>query len=81
VVRRDGARLSKTHTGEMMDDCRKITGMISEGLDRELTWSERMRIRVHLLMCSGCSAFEKQMIFLREAMRTLAERIGGHGDH
>ncbi len=62
-----------------MDSCKKITGMISEGLDRELSFNERMRIRFHLLMCAGCSAFEKQMQFLRLAGHALSERIGRSG--
>ncbi|RJG04881.1 zf-HC2 domain-containing protein [Noviherbaspirillum cavernae] len=51
--------------------CREIHQLTSEGLDRELSMVERARVRVHLLVCDGCSAFHAQMQLLRRAMRQM----------
>lgn len=53
--------------------CKEIHRLTSEGLDRELSLIERMRIRAHLLVCDACSNFTDQMQLIRRAMR----RLGG----
>lgn len=49
--------------------CKEVTHLLSEGQDRKLTVAERVRLEMHLLMCSGCSNFRRQMEFLRTACR------------
>jgi hypothetical protein len=49
--------------------CKEVTHLLSEGQDRKLTVAERVRLEMHLLMCSGCSNFSRQMDFLRAACR------------
>jgi hypothetical protein len=49
--------------------CKEVTHLLSEGQDRKLTVAERARLEMHLLVCSGCSRFRKQMDFLRAACR------------
>ena len=56
-----------------MGNCKKVTRMVSESLDRKLPLHQRMGIRVHLFMCKFCSRYRKQLLLLREAMR-LKER-------
>ena len=56
-----------------MGNCKKVTQMVSESLDRKLPLHQRMGIRIHLLMCKFCSRYRKQLLILREAMR-LQER-------
>lgn len=51
--------------------CREVHRLVSEGLDRELSLIERIRMRGHLLMCSICRQFDQQSHFLRRAMRRL----------
>ncbi|GEM_PF-3176471 len=53
--------------------------MISDGMDRHLTLRERLRIRLHLLMCTGCLQFSRQLDILRMAARTFAERATRKG--
>ena len=48
--------------------------MMSEGQDRSLGAAERVLLQAHLLVCSGCTAFGKQLEFLRKAIRRLGER-------
>ncbi len=56
-----------------MGNCKKVTQMVSESLDRKLPLHQRMGIRVHLFMCKFCSRYRKQLLILREVMR-LQER-------
>jgi predicted anti-sigma-YlaC factor YlaD len=58
----------------MMLSCKQVTRLVSQGLDRELGFTERVRLRVHLAICGGCTNFGKQMAFLREAVARLAEQ-------
>lgn len=58
----------------MMLSCKQVTRLVSQGLDRELGFADRVRLRVHLAICDGCTNFSKQLAFLREAMARLAEQ-------
>jgi hypothetical protein len=57
----------------MMLSCKQVTRLVSQGLDRELGFAERVKLRVHLAICDGCTQFTRQMAFLREAMARLAD--------
>jgi hypothetical protein len=57
-----------------MITCKEATRLVSQGLDRRLAFGERMALRVHLLLCDGCTHFKKQTAFLRKAMARLADR-------
>jgi hypothetical protein len=46
--------------------------MLSEGLDRDLSLFERLRLRLHLGICDACTNFKGQMLLLRQAMRKLS---------
>ena len=52
-----------------MKRCRHVHRLVIEGQDRELRWSERVTVRVHMMMCTACRHFENQMDFMREALR------------
>jgi len=58
----------------MMLTCREATRLVSQGLDRRLGVGERLALRVHLLVCDGCTSFRKQVAFLRGALSRLADR-------
>ena len=53
-----------------MFSCKKITGMISESMDQELPLGKRMGIRFHLMMCKLCTRYQKQLLFIREIVRS-----------
>ncbi|OGA72066.1 MAG: hypothetical protein A3G81_32365 [Betaproteobacteria bacterium RIFCSPLOWO2_12_FULL_65_14] len=57
----------------MILSCKEATQLVSQGLDRRLGFAERVTLRLHLAICNGCSHFRKQALFLRKAMRRLAE--------
>ncbi len=52
-----------------MKSCKEIHRMVIEGQDRKLGFTERLSIRVHLMMCTACRRFDAQMDFLRQALR------------
>ena len=58
----------------MMLSCKEATRLVSQGLDRRLGFAERLGLRLHLLICDGCTNFSRQMAFLRKAMARLVDR-------
>jgi len=52
-----------------MKTCKQVHRLVIEGQDRKLPFSERIAVRVHLMMCGACRRFEAQMDFLRQALR------------
>lgn len=56
-----------------MLNCHDTTRLLSESLERPLTRRERMALRLHVMMCSGCRRFDKQMRFLRATARKYAQ--------
>jgi predicted anti-sigma-YlaC factor YlaD len=57
----------------MMLSCKQVSRLVSQGLDRDLGFAERVKLRVHLAICNGCTNFSKQVAFLREATTKLAD--------
>ncbi len=56
-----------------MLNCQNVTRLYSESQERTLTLQERMSLKVHVVMCSGCRNFGKQMHTLRHIARTYAK--------
>lgn len=52
-----------------MMSCKQATDMMSQGLDRDLSWGERLGLRLHLLICIGCRRTRAQFAFLRQAVQ------------
>lgn len=52
-----------------MFNCKEVTRMVSESLDRSVPLFQRMGIRIHLMMCKFCTRYRKQLLILREAIR------------
>jgi len=49
--------------------CRDVTRLVSRLQESEVSGFERARLRWHLAACAACARFERQIVFLREAMR------------
>ncbi|HDT5863345.1 TPA: zf-HC2 domain-containing protein [Aeromonas hydrophila subsp. hydrophila] len=63
-----------------MMNCLQATRLLSEAMDRPLTWQEQARLKVHLGMCRGCRQFSQQMPVLRRISRIYAQGEGGDAD-
>lgn len=53
--------------------CRDATRLMSEEQERHLTVGERAAVRMHNLMCRGCSNYRKHIAFIRRAAKVVRE--------
>jgi len=53
--------------GIIMLTCKNATKLISKSQEKPLALKERISLRFHLLICSGCKHYNKQMSFIRQA--------------
>ena len=51
--------------------CREAAQIISRGMDESLPWTQRIALRLHLLICDACTNFSRQLRLLRAALRRL----------
>lgn len=58
----------------MMLNCRETAELLSQGQDRPLKAGENLRLRLHLLLCRGCRSFNRQLDFMRAALRRYRDR-------
>ena len=58
-----------------MLNCEQATALISAAQERPLTLREKMGLRFHIMMCSGCRNFERNVNSMRKAMRQFANGI------
>ncbi|KKM20060.1 hypothetical protein LCGC14_1649340 [marine sediment metagenome] len=49
-----------------MLSCRETTRLISDGLDRRLSFWQRLGLRLHLVMCGACAAYRRQVTALNK---------------
>lgn len=47
-----------------MISCKEATYLISKKEEGKLTLAERLKLSIHLMLCSICRAFEKQSEFI-----------------
>jgi hypothetical protein len=52
-----------------MYNCKEVSEMVSESMDRALPFHQRVLIRMHLLMCKYCARCKEQYETIRAAMR------------
>ncbi len=63
-----------------MLNCKEASPLVSESLDRSLDLRERLSLKMHLMMCSGCTQFSRQMAHLRAITRSYAAGRFGEAD-
>jgi len=56
---------------KLLPTCREVSRMVSTGLDRQLGPIDRVRVRLHLSVCDGCTHFTQHMRLIRDAMRRM----------
>ncbi|GBL45851.1 hypothetical protein SFMTTN_1662 [Sulfuriferula multivorans] len=64
-----------------MLNCQEIIRLVSESQERPLTLREKISLRTHVMMCSGCSNYEKNMASLRLTMRAFAKGTNEKNKH
>lgn len=50
-----------------------MTEVCSAELERPSRWGEQVSLRTHLMMCTGCTNYRKQMKVLRLVMQAYAD--------
>ncbi|MDP3886674.1 MULTISPECIES: zf-HC2 domain-containing protein [Comamonadaceae] len=58
-----------------MMNCQQATRLISESQDCTLSLSEKMALKMHVMMCAGCKNFSLQIPFLSQAMKAYAKGL------
>jgi uncharacterized protein with von Willebrand factor type A (vWA) domain len=59
--------------GTLSPTCKQATRLQSEAMDRRLSFSEKLGLRLHLLLCKWCRRYGEQLKFLRSAARECQE--------
>jgi len=54
-------------------NCREATALVSQALEWPLATGTQLRLRLHLLTCSGCRNFGRQAPWLRDLLRAHAQ--------
>ena len=70
VCRPAGRRLRKAC--EMLS-CKEASELMSQAQERKLSWTEKLGLKLHLVMCAACSRFARQLEFLQQSMRRYRE--------
>ena len=47
--------------------CKDLSRLASEAMDRDLSWWERVCMKMHLWVCKNCQRYVKHLAFLRKA--------------
>jgi len=56
-------------------NCKETSQLVSQSLDRSLTWKERFAVRYHLLICKYCNRFNKQLSAIRAGLKRASQAI------
>ena len=49
--------------------CREASRLQSQAMDRDLSFGERVSLRLHMSVCDACTAVNRQLAFLRKAVK------------
>ena len=63
-----------------MYSCEEASRLSSRAMEEPLTPTERVLLRMHLMMCNRCSNFSRQIDFLRRASGKLPEMLEKDND-
>lgn len=58
-----------------MITCKQASQLISQSLDRRLSWQERLSLRLHTIICDACRRFSQQLHTLRVALKRMNENV------
>lgn len=58
-----------------LPDCKSLTPLFSESLDRRTTLREKIVMRLHLFTCSACQNYVSNLEFMREVFQEQEKRF------
>lgn len=56
-------------------ECEQSTHLVSDALDRKLSFAERWAVRLHAIGCWSCRRFMKQIRVMRDSLGNAPERV------
>ncbi len=62
-----------------MMNCQQATRLLSDAQERELSLKDRAALKFHVMMCSGCRNFGKQMDTLSDIAHNYAKGSDSDG--
>ena len=65
---------------KLVYSCAQAAKLSSRAMEQPLTMPERVRLRLHLMVCERCTNFSRQIEFLRRASRKVPEVLESEGD-
>ncbi len=51
--------------------CFKATELVEKKLQVKLSFTEKLQLKLHLMMCDACSKYEKQSLILEKGIKTM----------
>jgi hypothetical protein len=54
--------------------CKEVSVLLSQAQDRRLGWREKLGLRLHLMLCDGCTHFRAQLNFMRAVLQRYRDR-------
>lgn len=51
-----------------MISCEQLTRLTSESLERDISFKEKMNMKLHIMFCQWCRRYEKQITFINRAI-------------
>lgn len=63
-----------------MMNCQQATKLISDSQQRALSLPDKLSLKVHVMMCSGCKNFSLQVPFLSKVMKAYAKGLDEGND-
>lgn len=61
--------------GLRMITCEEASRLISESMDHNSPFLERLNLKMHLLMCKICPTYMRQLHLLRQILRNWASNV------
>ena len=61
-----------------MLNCKEVTEIASQSLDRDLPFWTRFNLRVHLMMCNMCSSYVNQLKVIRSSMNNYTDKVSNN---
>ncbi|MFA7351603.1 MAG: zf-HC2 domain-containing protein [Methylotenera sp.] len=52
-----------------MMNCKEASQLMSQELDRKLSWREVIALKLHITLCDGCANARKQVSFIHQACK------------
>ena len=65
--------MGRGHGLTNMLTCKEVSVLLSQGQERRLGMRERLLLKLHLLICHGCTNFSRQLVMMRVAIRRLRD--------